>query len=238
MIVFIKMSIILIIKEKAMINEQQAQNNGQIRGSGLVPESGNVKGQTWSSKEELALGIWVYHDVLPKELDLINAAGVRLRRDRSLHLGPGTLAGGQRGRFDRGGSERGRGSRGRLRRHRTRTALVRIRDPRDRVSTHVSSEGELEDRLRREPRDVSRGLSASRDAVEPGEPQSDLRHLRSPRALGLPHHRCRALGGSARGSMAGHLTGQHHPHVVPERGAVGNPGELPDVPHLSGTHRR
>jgi|DEB19_MinimDraft_3_1074340.scaffolds.fasta_scaffold02181_7 hypothetical protein len=68
-----------------MINEQQAQNNGQIRGSGLVPESGNIKGQTWSSKEELALGIWVYHDVLPKELDLINRIEDVLTDEKSFY---------------------------------------------------------------------------------------------------------------------------------------------------------
>ncbi len=37
-----------------------------------VVESQNEIKQTWSLKEDMGNGIWVYRDVLPKDLDIIN----------------------------------------------------------------------------------------------------------------------------------------------------------------------
>jgi hypothetical protein len=42
----------------------------QVRGSGLIPEV-SVKEETWSSFEDLGSGIYVYRDVIPKSLNLI-----------------------------------------------------------------------------------------------------------------------------------------------------------------------
>jgi hypothetical protein len=44
----------------------------QVRGSGEILESSLHGQQTWSSVEDLGSGIFVYRDILPKSLDLIN----------------------------------------------------------------------------------------------------------------------------------------------------------------------
>jgi hypothetical protein len=44
----------------------------QVRGSGEILESSLQGQQTWSSVEDLGSGIFVYRDILPKSLDLIN----------------------------------------------------------------------------------------------------------------------------------------------------------------------